>query len=348
MQNLRKTILPVLAAMIWGSAFVAQSKGAELMPPFAFNTVRSIIATLALLVVAIVFAALRKEPLLPPKGQRKNLWLGGLCCGGVLAIASALQQAGLHYTDPGKAGFITALYIVLVPIAGLLFKKRPPLTVWLAVILAAVGLYFLCVDPTQAFSIESGDLLIIGCAFCFTAHILLIDHFTKTVDGVRLSLVQFFFVAVFSAIFMAVAETPDWSVLPQCAVPLLYTGVLSSGVAYTLQIISQKGANPAVISLLLFLLLFTLLMIVVHLVSKMMQSINNIPVLGVFNQILGGVMGVLMAYLSLSVAVSVIDSLVTMFQVDNVLLNRDILNRSYVYRALTIFNPVNILMSIKM
>ena len=252
MESIRKNLLPILAAMIWGSAFVAQSKGAELMPPFAFNTVRSIIATLALLVVASIFALVRKEPLFP-KEQRKGLLLGGLCCGFVLAVASALQQAGLHDTDPGKAGFITALYIVLVPIAGLFFQKKAPLTVWIAVAVAAVGLYFLCVDPSQQFSIQQGDLLIIGCAFCFTGHILLIDHFTKTVDGVRLSLVQFFFVAIFSAIFMFLSEAPDWSVLPQCAVPLLYTGILSSGVAYTLQIISQKGANPAVISLLLSL-----------------------------------------------------------------------------------------------
>ncbi len=253
MEQLRKNVFPILAAMIWGSAFVAQSVGAEYLPPFAFNTVRSVLATLALLLVVFVFSKLRKEPFLPPKGRRKDLWLGGLFCGGMLAIASALQQAGLQYTDPGKAGFITALYIVLVPIAGLFLKKKAPFTVWIAVGIAAVGLYFLCVDPTKTFIIQSGDLLLIGCAICFTGHILVIDHFTQRVDGVRLSCLQFFFVAVISALLMLLFEQPDWSLLPFCSVPLLYTGILSSGVAYTLQIISQKGANPTVISLLLSL-----------------------------------------------------------------------------------------------
>lgn len=253
MDILRRNFLPILAAMIWGSAFVAQSKGAELMPPLAFNTVRSIIATLALLLVWFGYTKIKKIPFLPPKGNRLPLLVGGLCCGLMLAVASYLQQAGLAETDPGKAGFITALYIVLVPIAGLFIKKKAPLTVWAAVAIATAGLYFLCVDPTQSFSIETSDLLIIGCAVCFTGHILIIDHFTQKVDGVALSLVQFFFVALFSGVLMLFTETPDWSVLPQCAIPLLYTGVLSSGVAYTLQIIAQKGANPAIVSLLLSL-----------------------------------------------------------------------------------------------
>lgn len=253
MDHLRKTLLPILAAFIWGTAFVAQSVGADYMPPFAFNTVRSCIATLALLAVVWLFAKLRKESFLPPKEQRRDLLIGGICCGAMLAIASALQQAGLGDTDPGKAGFITALYIVLVPIAGLFLKKRAPLTVWIAVVIATAGLYFLCIDPTQPFYIEPSDLLIIGCAVCFTGHILVIDHFTQKVDGVRLSCMQFFVTAVISGILMLFFEQPDWSVLPQCTVPLLYTGVLSSGVAYTLQIIAQKGANPTVVTLLLSL-----------------------------------------------------------------------------------------------
>lgn len=253
MDKLRKNFLPILAAFIWGTAFVAQSKGADLMPPFAFNTVRSAIATATLLVVVIGFAKIRKQPLLPPKGQRKDLVLGGLCCGAMLAVASALQQAGLAETEPGKAGFITALYIVLVPIAGLFFKKKAPLTVWAAVAVATVGLYFLCIDPTQVFSIEYSDVLVILCAVCFTGHILVIDHFTEKVNGVQLSCLQFFVVTIISGILMLFFEQPNWSVLPQCTVPLLYTGMLSSGVAYTLQIISQKGANPTVVSLLLSL-----------------------------------------------------------------------------------------------
>lgn len=253
MKQIRNNVFPILAAMIWGSAFVAQSVGAEYLPPFAFNAVRSCIATLALVIVVQVFSKLRKEAFLPPKEQRKPLLIGGLCCGGVLAVASALQQAALSDTDPGKAGFITALYIVLVPIASLFFKKRAPLTVWAAVFIAAAGLYFLCIDPTEAFYIQPSDLLLIGCAICFTGHIMVIDHFTQKVDGVRLSLMQFFFTAVFSGILMLFFEQPDWNLLPLCTIPLLYTGVLSSGVAYTLQILAQKDANPSVVSLLLSL-----------------------------------------------------------------------------------------------
>lgn len=253
MKQIRNNVFPILAAMIWGSAFVAQSVGAEYFPPFAFNAVRSCIATLALTVMVVVFAKIRKEPILPPKEQRKPLLIGGLCCGAVLACASALQQAGLGETDPGKAGFITALYIVLVPIASLFLKKRAPLTIWGAVGIAAAGLYFLCIDPTQAFRIQSADLLLIGCAICFTAHIMVVDHFTQKVDGIKLSLMQFFFVAIFSGILMLLFEQPDWALLPQCAIPLLYTGVLSSGVAYTLQILAQKDANPSVVSLLMSL-----------------------------------------------------------------------------------------------
>ena len=253
MKQIRNNLFPILAAMIWGSAFVAQSVGAEYFPPFAFNAVRSCIATIALLIVAWCFSKARKTPLLPAKEQRKPLLIGGLCCGGVLACASALQQAGLGETEPGKAGFITALYIVLVPITSLFFKKHAPLTVWGAVGIAAAGLYFLCIDPAQAFHIRASDLLLIGCAICFTAHIMVIDYFTQKVNGILLSLLQFFFVALFSGILMLLFEQPDWSLLPHCTIPLLYTGVLSSGVAYTLQILAQKDANPSVVSLLLSL-----------------------------------------------------------------------------------------------
>ncbi len=251
MESLRKTMLPILAAFIWGTAFVAQSEGAAFLPPFAFNTLRSLIAVATLLAVIALFSKLRKTPFLPPKEQRKDLLLGGLCCGGVLTIASGLQQAGLAHTDPGKAGFITALYIVLVPIAGLFLKKKAPLSVWAAVALAVVGLYFLCVK--DGLSIEFSDFLVLLCAVAFTAHILVIDHFTQRVDGMRLSCMQFAVVAVLSAVISLIGEQPDWSYLPQCTVPLLYTGMLSSGVAYTLQIIAQRGANPTVVSLLMSL-----------------------------------------------------------------------------------------------
>ncbi len=251
MEKIRHTLLPILAAFIWGTAFVAQSEGAELMPPLAFNAIRSVIAVAVLLLVRAIFSKIQKEPFLPPKKNRKNLLIGGLVCGAFLAAAQTFQQMGLGTTDPGKSGFITALYMVLVPIAGLFFKKKAPFTVWIAVVVAAVGLYFLCI--TESFTIEKGDLLTFFCAISYTAQILAIDHFSEKVDAIRLSCLQFFVVAIVSFIGMLFFEQPDWSILPQCTVPLLYTGVLSSGVAFTLQIVAQKGANPTVVSLLMSL-----------------------------------------------------------------------------------------------
>ncbi len=251
MEKIRHTLLPILAAFIWGTAFVAQSEGAELMPPLAFNAIRSVIAVVVLLLVRAIFSKVQKEPFLPPKKNRKNLLIGGLVCGAFLAAAQTFQQMGLGTTDPGKAGFITALYMVLVPIAGLFFKKKAPFTVWIAVVVAAVGLYFLCI--TESFTIEKGDLLTFFCAISYTAQILAIDHFSEKVDAIRLSCLQFFVVAIISSIGMLLFEQPDWSILPQCTIPLLYTGVLSSGVAFTLQIVAQKGANPTVVSLLMSL-----------------------------------------------------------------------------------------------
>ena len=244
-------MLPIIAAFIWGTAFVAQSAGAEYLPPFAFNAVRSMIAVATLLTMIFLFSKIRKTPFFPPRERRKDLLLGGLVCGAVLTVASGLQQTGLAETDPGKAGFITALYIVLVPIAGLFLKKKAPLTVWVAVVLAVAGLYFLCIK--ENFTIEFSDFLVFLCAIAFTAHILVIDHFTQKVDGMRLSCMQFAVVAVLSAIISLLTETPDWSYLPACTIPLLYTGMLSSGIAYTLQIIAQRGANPTVVSILMSL-----------------------------------------------------------------------------------------------
>lgn len=251
MEKIRHTLLPVLAAFIWGTAFVAQSKGADLMPPFAFNAVRSLIATAVLLLVRFLFSKVRKEPLFPAREKRKDLLIGGLVCGFFLMAAQSFQQAGLGETDPGKAGFITAFYMVLVPIAGLFFKKKAPFTVWIAVVVATVGLYFLCI--TDTFTIEAGDILTFCCAVSYTGQILAIDYFSEKVDAIRLSCLQFFIVAIISTVAMLLFEQPDWTLLPQCTIPLLYTGVLSSGVAFTLQIVAQKGANPTVVSLLMSL-----------------------------------------------------------------------------------------------
>ncbi len=251
MNRLTRSLLMVLAAFIWGSAFVAQSMGADLLPALTFNAFRSLIAVGALLFVIFLFSKVQKKPFLPPEETRRDLLIGGISCGVILTVSSALQQMGLSDTDPGKAGFITALYIVLVPIFGLFLKKKAPGTVWIAVVLAVAGLYFLCMK--EGIGIETGDLLVLCCAFCFTGHILTVDHFSKRVDALWLSCVQFMVVTVLSAVFALFFERPNLGNLPACLLPLLYTGLLSSGVAYTLQIIAQKDTNPTVASLMLSL-----------------------------------------------------------------------------------------------
>ena len=247
--RIRQNVLPLVTAMIWGTAFVAQSVGAEYMGPFTFNTARAVIAFFFLLGLCGLRALWRRGRGESPAGSRRDLILGGLCCGAALSVASFFQQKGLETTTPGKAGFITALYIVLVPLAGLVLGKKVPRALWLGVALAGGGLYCLCVS--EELSVTGGDLYVLACAFCFTAQILVVDHFTNKVDGVALSCVQFLVMAVLSAAG-ALAETPPpLELLPKYLGPVLYVGVFSSGVAYTLQILAQKDSNPAVVSLLM-------------------------------------------------------------------------------------------------
>lgn len=253
--RVRQNVFPVLAALIWGTAFVAQSVGAEYVEPFTFNAARSAIAFLFLLVLCLVLRHRRQGDFsgeaVPKPAARRELVIGGLCCGAALTVATNLQQKGLETTTSGKAGFITALYIVIVPIAGLFLRKKAPKTIWVSVALAVVGLYCLCM--TEDFTISGGDFYILLCALCFSAHILLIDHFTQRVDGVELSCAQFLVVTVLSAVGMLATETPSLAALRICLWPILYVGVFSSGVAYTLQILAQRDSDPTVVSLLLSL-----------------------------------------------------------------------------------------------
>ena len=244
-------MLPVLAAFIWGTAFVAQSVGADYVEPFTFNTARSAIAFLFLLVLCLVRRTAQKGIVERATKSWKDLAVGGTCCGVALTVASFLQQKGLETTTSGKAGFITALYIVIVPIAGILLKKKAPRTLLISVPLAVVGLYCLCI--TEDFSVNEGDFYVFLCAICFSAHILVIDYFTQRVDGVELSCAQFLVVTILSAIGMLASETPSLEALRMCMWPILYVGIFSSGVAYTLQILAQKDSNPTVVSLLLSL-----------------------------------------------------------------------------------------------
>ena len=246
--RVRQNILPLLAAMIWGTAFVAQSVAAESVSAFIFNAARSAAAFAFLWILC----AIRRKWRGKPENSRGELIRAGISCGAALTVGSWLQQKGLESTSSGKAGFITALYIVIVPVFGIFLRKKTPVTVWLSVILAAFGLYFLCVK--EEFLIQRGDFYILLCAFAFSIQILTIDYFSSRVDGVELSCAQFLVVLILSCFGALISgESTPPGALIACWGPILYAGVFSSGVAYTLQILAQKDSNPAVVSLLLSL-----------------------------------------------------------------------------------------------
>lgn len=275
MKNLRNTLLLLMAAIIWGIAFVAQSEGMKYVGGFTFNCVRSLIGGVVLLPCIFLMRALRarEEKARHPgaresasavtgdageagntEGCRKRnrtLLTGGICCGIVLCIASNLQQHGIKYTSVGKAGFITALYIVLVPVLGLFFHKKVGKLVRIGLVFAVSGLYFLCIN--EELTVGYGDLLVLLCAAVFAVHILTVDHFAPLVDCVALSCIQFFTCGILSAIPMLLFEQVGWESLRGAAAPILYAGVMSCGVAYTLQIVGQKNMNPTVASMILSL-----------------------------------------------------------------------------------------------
>lgn len=249
--KIRQNVLPLITAMIWGTAFVAQSVGAEYMGPFTFNAARAAIAFVFLLGLCGARRACRRRSgeAAAPAASRRDLAVGGLACGTALAVASCFQQKGLETTTSGKAGFITALYIVLVPLAGLLLGKKAPRAVWLGVVLAVAGLYCLCVN--EEFSVTGGDLYVLACAFCFAVQIMAVDHFTDRVDGVALSCAQFLVMTAICTLGALTETPPSLALLGRWLGPVLYVGVFSSGVAYTLQILAQKGSDPTVVSLLM-------------------------------------------------------------------------------------------------
>jgi drug/metabolite transporter (DMT)-like permease len=221
--------------------------------PFAFNASRSLVGGVALLPVIAIFDRFKSpERRQEEKANRKTLLLGGICCGVALCVASNLQQVGIQYTTVGKAGFITALYIVIVPILGLFFRRKVGAKLWVSVAIAIVGLYLLCMSGSL--SLGLGDILVLLCALGFSVHIMVIDHFSPMVDGVKLSCIQFFVAGVLSLVVMLFTEgVPAGGDILLSWAPILYAGVLSSGVAYTLQIVGQKGVNPTVASLVLSL-----------------------------------------------------------------------------------------------
>lgn len=251
--TLRQSLLLLLTSMIWGAAFVAQSVGMDYIGPFTFNAARNLIGA-AVLLPCIAFLKMgsgaKPEPSHDTPEGKKTLFAGGIACGVLLFAASNLQQIGMQDTTVGKAGFVTAMYIVLVPAFGVFLKKRVGMKVWGAIALAVAGLYLLCMTGDSA-ALQKGDLLILCCAGVFSLHILTVDHYSPKVDGVKMSCIQFFVCGVLSGICMLLFETPDISRILQAWAPILYAGVLSCGVAYTLQIVGQKGVNPAVASLIL-------------------------------------------------------------------------------------------------
>ena len=247
---MKNNVLLVLTALIWGCAFVAQSVGMDYVGPFTFNMTRFLIGAIVLLPVIWFMDRQRKTGAEKGAGQ-KTLIIGGICCGIALAVASTLQQWGILFTTVGKAGFITAMYIVIVPLLGIFIgKKVRPLIIG-CVAIAVVGFYFLCM--TESLRLGLGDFLVLLCAIAFSIHILVIDHFSPKVDGVKMSAIQFLTAAIISAVPTLLWEQPVLTEILQAWQPVLYAGVMSCGVAYTLQIIAQKNADPTVASLLLSL-----------------------------------------------------------------------------------------------
>ncbi len=249
----RQNALPLLAALIWGSAFVAQNIAAPHIPPFAFNATRSLIAAAVLLPVARAFdrIAIRRGETLSPSNPR-HLWIGGLLCGLFLAAAANLQQAAMADTTAGKAGFITSLYMVLVPVLGVFFRKRTPLKTWVSVAIAVAGLWLLCFRPGADLKLRTADAYLLLCALFFAGQIFCIDYYSADVDGIRLSCVQFLVTGLVSAALSALFETLVWGNLLRYALPVLYCALFSSCIAYTLQIISLKDADDPTIPTLLF------------------------------------------------------------------------------------------------
>lgn len=252
-QQIKSSLILLLTATIWGVAFVAQSVGMEYIGPFTFNAIRCVLGGMVLIPVILV---LKKKKETGAENQekedRKTLWMGGIVCGVILCIASNLQQFGIMEASVGKSGFFTALYIVMIPVIGIFIGKRPGIKLWFCVVLAVVGMYLLCMKD-GSFTIERADIMLLLCALAFSFHILVVDYFSPKVDGVKMSCIQFFVCGVLSAVGMLFTETPDISNIQAAWLPLLYAGLLSCGVGYTLQIVGQKGINPVIASLIMSL-----------------------------------------------------------------------------------------------
>ena len=254
------SVILLLAALAWGSAFVAQSLGSDSVRPFTFNAARSLLGALVLVPVFLTFDRVNKKP---KKSGGKTLLIGGVLCGVLLFMACNLQQFAISYVDTagktaeeletiekaniGKVAFLTALYIVLVPVFGVFMKKKAGIQVWLGVLIALIGMYFLSIKP--GFTISGGDIYAFLCAFAFALQIIVVDEVVDKVDPIRLSCLQFLVCGILSSVCAAIFDKPALSDILNAWAPILYMGVVSSGIAYTLQIIGQSRCNSVVASL---------------------------------------------------------------------------------------------------
>ncbi|MBO4415652.1 MAG: DMT family transporter [Lachnospiraceae bacterium] len=267
MKNLKYSLLIVLAAFIWGSAFVAQSVGMNYIGPFTFGMARFYIGSIVLIPVILLSDRFNKTSAEAEKNldgsssersdvsrpfaglsSKKRLILGGIICGIILCIASSFQQVGIQYTSAGKSGFITSLYVILVPIFGLFLRQKVTFIMWLGAIISLAGMYLLCISETM--SVNIGDVLTFFCAVFFAVHIIVVGRFAPFVDGIKLSCIQFFIAGVLSTFAAFIFEDPDPAKMLEALIPILYAGVLSCGVAFTLQTIAQKKVDPVLCSLL--------------------------------------------------------------------------------------------------
>ena len=251
LKQLKGCIILLITAIVWGSSFVAQSEGMNYVQPFTYNSIRTIIGGLVLIPVIFCFRAFGSKTERKPLNFRITL-IGGVCCGLVLCIASSLQQFGIVQTTAGKSGFITALYVIFVPVIELLLGKRQRRIIWLCVLMAIVGFYLLCVN--EAFTIGAGEWMTFACSVFFAAHIIIIDRFlAKGADGLTMACVQFLTAGFVMFICMLLFEQPNIENILSAKYTILYAGVLSCGVGYTLQIIGQRYTAPTVATLIMSL-----------------------------------------------------------------------------------------------
>lgn len=250
-KQMQGTFALLCGTLIWGLAFIAQSVGMDHIGPFTFQAIRCFLAVVFLFFLTMAFDARIGIQKSLEKWKNKRLWIAGAVCGSALFIAASLQQVGLLYTDPGKAGFLTAMYIVLVPMLGIFVHRRPGFHAVFSVALALLGLYLLSFMGVT--SINVGDLFLIGCALAFAVQILLIDKFAADLDGLRLNCVQALVVSILSLPWMLLTEAPEIGNILACWLPLGFAGILSMGVAYSLQIVGQRNLEPTTASLIMSL-----------------------------------------------------------------------------------------------